>query len=152
MTTPSSSRGAAGPQASKPFRRTRSDHASETAEDYVEAIAETIEASGVCRNADLSRLFAVSHVTINKTIGRLQKEGLVQTEPYGPVTLTRKGEKLAAESRERHAVVLDFLLSLGISRSVAEVDSEGIEHHVSAETLRAFQRHIKASAKSVTDS
>ncbi len=135
------------PQASKPFRRTRSDHASETAEDYVEAIAETIEASGACRNADLARLFAVSHVTINKTIGRLQKEGLVETEPYGPVTLTAAGEKLAEESRKRHAIVLKFLLSLGISRPVAEVDSEGIEHHVSAETLRAFQRHIKAAGQ-----
>lgn len=132
----------AGPQASKPFRRTRSDHASETAEDYVEAIAETIAASGVCRNADLARLFAVSHVTVNKTIGRLQKEGLVETEPYGPVSLTRDGERLAAKSKRRHEVVLEFLLALGISRSVAEADSEGIEHHVSEETLRAFQRHI----------
>lgn len=142
--TPSES--GASPRASKPFRRTRSDHASETAEDYVEAIAETIESNGSCRNADLARLFAVSHVTVNKTIGRLQKEGLVETEPYGPVTLTAAGGKLAAASRRRHEIVLNFLLSLGISRPVAEVDSEGIEHHVSDETLRAFQRQMKASS------
>ncbi|MEQ8847578.1 manganese-binding transcriptional regulator MntR [Botrimarina sp.] len=129
--------------ASRPFRRTRSDHASETAEDYVEAISQAIQSNGVCRNADLARLFAVSHVTVNKTIGRLQKEGLVDTEPYGPVKLTEAGEKLAEESRRRHELVLRFLLSLGISRPVAEVDSEGIEHHVSAETLSAFQRHIE---------
>lgn len=129
-------------QASKPYRRTRSDHASETAEDYAEAIAETIARAGVCRNADLARRFAVSHVTVNKTIGRLQKEGLVATEPYGPVALTPAGEKLAAEARRRHETVLEFLLSLGISRAVAEVDSEGIEHHVSDETLRAFRDHI----------
>lgn len=139
-------------QASKPFRRTRSDHASETAEDYVEAIAETIAANGACRNADLARLFAVSHVTVNKTIGRLQKEGLVTTEPYGPVELTPAGEKLAEKARRRHAIVLEFLLSLGISRQVAEVDSEGIEHHVSEETLRAFQRRIEASGKGVPES
>ena len=132
--------------ASKPFRRTRSDHANETAEDYVEAIAETIAASGVCRNADLARLFAVSHVTVNKTIGRLKKEGLVETEPYGPVSLTAEGERLAAKSKRRHEVVLEFLLSLGISRAVAEIDSEGIEHHVSEETLRAFRRHIDRKA------
>ena len=132
-------------QASKPYRRTRSDHASETAEDYVEAIAETIAKAGVCRNADLARLFAVSHVTVNKTIGRLVKEGLVATEPYGPVSLTPAGERLAAESRRRHELVLEFLLSLGISRPVAEVDSEGIEHHVSEETLRAFRQHIERS-------
>lgn len=130
------------PTASTPFRRTRKDHANETAEDYVEAIAETIGTNGVCRNADLARLFAVSHVTVNKTIGRLQKEGLVETEPYGPVSLTAAGEKLAGESRRRHEIVLEFLLSLGVSQSVAEIDSEGIEHHVSEETLAAFQRRL----------
>jgi len=147
MTVPTTSDD--GPQkSSRPFRRTRSDHASETAEDYVEAIAETIVEAGVCRNADLARLFAVSHVTVNKTIGRLKKEGLVETEPYGPVALTEAGEKLAAESRERHEVVLAFLLSLGISRPVAEVDSEGIEHHVSDETLEAFRRRLREVSQS----
>lgn len=126
--------------ASQPFRRTRSDHANETAEDYVEAIDETIETNGVCRNADLSRLFAVSHVTVNKTIGRLQKEGLVATEPYGPVTLTETGQQLAAKTKERHRVVLAFLLSIGVGREQAEIDSEGMEHHVSDETLQAFER------------
>ncbi|MEN0111914.1 MAG: MarR family transcriptional regulator, partial [Planctomycetota bacterium] len=105
------------------FERTRRDHASETAEDYVEAIAETIAANGACRNADLARRFGVSHVTVNKTIGRLQKGGLVTTEPYGPVGLTPRGEELAAEARERHDIVLRFLLSLGVSQAVAEVDS-----------------------------
>lgn len=133
----------ASPASSKPFRRTRSDHANETAEDYVEAIAETIAANGQCRNADLARLFAVSHVTVNKTIGRLQREGLVATEPYGPVALTAAGEKLAAEARRRHEIVLAFLLSLGVSQAVAEIDSEGIEHHVSEETLAAFKRRLK---------
>lgn len=142
MTSPKPSTSTDQP-ASKPFRRTRSDHANETAEDYVEAIAETIAANGVCRNADLSRLFAVSHVTVNKTIGRLQKEGLVETEPYGPVALTETGEQLAAKARERHRVVLAFLLSLGVSRQQAEIDSEGIEHHVSAETLRAFENAMQ---------
>ncbi|TWT40833.1 manganese-binding transcriptional regulator MntR [Botrimarina hoheduenensis] len=128
---------------SKPFRRTRSDHASETAEDYVEAIAETLAAQGVCRNADLARLFGVSHVTVNKTVARLQREGLVDTEPYGPLELTASGERLAQASRNRHDIVLRFLLSLGVSRAVAEIDSEGIEHHVSKETLAAFESRLE---------
>ena len=127
---------------SKPFRRTRSDHASETAEDYVAAIAETLAERGVCRNADLARLFGVSHVTINKTVARLQREGLVETEPYGPLMLTASGRRLAEASRRRHEIVLKFLLSLGVSQAVAEVDSEGIEHHVSDETLAALERHL----------
>ena len=127
----------------RPFRRTRSDHAGETAEDYVEAIADTVREKGTCRVTDLAKLFGVSHVTVTKTIARLQREGLVDTEPYGPLRLTADGDKLATMSRKRHDLVLRFLLALGVSERVAEVDSEGIEHHVSDETLRAFRRFIE---------
>lgn len=121
-------------------RRTRKDHASETAEDYVEAIAELIEQSGRCRVVDLAERFAVSHVTVTRTISRLQRDGLVETEPYGPITLTAEGRKLAAESHQRHATVLAFLRAIGVSEGVAAVDTEGIEHHVSPETLRCMQK------------
>lgn len=130
------------PKQSKPFRRTRSDHATETAEDYVEAISEVIANEGVCRGADLARLFGVSHVTVTKTISRLSNEGLVETKPYAPLSLTKRGEKLAAAARRRHDIVLRFLTTLGVSPAVATVDSEGIEHHVSEETLKAFQAYI----------
>jgi DtxR family manganese transport transcriptional regulator len=133
---------AAGTKASRPFRRTRHDHASETAEDYVEAIADTLERRGICRGADLAKLFGVSHVTVSKTVSRLRGEGLVETEPYGPLRLTSKGSQLAVKSRKRHETVMKFLMALGVSQSVAEIDSEGIEHHVSSETLSAFQRYI----------
>ncbi|MGL4513742.1 MAG: manganese-binding transcriptional regulator MntR [Lacipirellulaceae bacterium] len=131
------------PRGSRPFRRTRSDHASETAEDYVEAIADRVAASGVCRGVDLAKLFGVSQVTVTKTVARLQSEGLVDTQPYAPLRLTKRGEKLAAESRRRHDVVLAFLVSIGVDPATAEVDAEGIEHHVSAETLECFRRWIQ---------
>lgn len=135
---------AAHPEPSRPFHRTRSDHASETAEDYVEAIAARIDQHGVCRGADLARLFGVSHVTVTKTVSRLQGEGLIETESYGPLRLTREGQELAEMSRQRHELVLRFLTALGVSQPTAEIDSEGIEHHVSEETLRAFRRFIEA--------
>ena len=125
---------------SRPFSRTRQDHAQETAEDYVEAIDQNTQENGVCRSADLARLFGVSHVTVNKTVARLKKAGFVAAEPYGPLTLTRKGEKLAELSRRRHKVVLALLIALGVSEAQARLDAEGIEHHVSRETLEAFQR------------
>jgi DtxR family transcriptional regulator, manganese transport regulator len=121
-------------------RRTRKDHASETAEDYVEAIAELIEQAGRCRVVDLAERFAVSHVTVTRTVSRLQRDGLVETEPYGPITLTAEGRQLAVESHQRHATVLAFLRAIGVSEGVAAVDTEGIEHHVSPETLRCMQK------------
>lgn len=127
---------------SRPFQRTRSDHAQETAEDYVEAIADLVAEKGECRGADLARLFGVSHVTVTKTVARLASEGLVESEPYRPLSLTSKGKRLAAAARERHEVVEQFLITLGVSPAVAAVDSEGIEHHVSEETLKVFRKFL----------
>ncbi len=120
-------------------QRTRRDHATETAEDYVEAIAEIIDGKERCRVTDLAEHFAVSHVTVTKTVARLKKEGLVETEPYGPIYLTASGRALAENSRIRHEVVLEFLLALGVTQSTANSDSEGIEHHVSEETLQRMK-------------
>jgi DtxR family transcriptional regulator, manganese transport regulator len=127
-------------------RRTRRDHAAETAEDYVEAISEVLAQKGVCRVTDLARRFDVSHVTVTKIIARLKENGLVNSEPYKPLELTEAGRRLAAKSRRRHEIVHQFLLSIGVSESVAAVDSEGIEHHVSPETLEAMRAFVDSAA------
>ncbi len=124
------------------FERVRQAHQMETAEDYVELIADLIEATGEARIVDLSKRFGVSHATVNKTINRLKKEGLVIAQPYRSLFLTDEGKALAVACKERHTIVYDFLISLGISEKTAEMDAEGVEHHVSAETIRAFQEFI----------
>ena len=65
-----------------PHQRTRNDHATETAEDYVEAIDDILTERGICRSSDLAQRFAVSHVTVHRIVSRLQEDGLVMTEPY----------------------------------------------------------------------
>ncbi len=125
-----------GPADPERFRRVRESHAMETAEDYVEAIAELEAAHGEARVVGLARHFGVSHVTVSRTVGRLQAQGLLTTEPYRPIVLTEAGLRLAVESRARHDVVLGCLLALGIPAAAAQLDAEGMEHHVSAETLR----------------
>ncbi len=124
------------------FRRTRKDHANETAEDYVEAIDDILREQEVCRASDLARKFAVSHVTVHRIVARLHEEGWLKTEPYRPITLTTKGKRLAKKVRERHEVVYRFLLAIGVDPEVAAVDAEGIEHHVSSETLDRFESSI----------
>ncbi len=119
--------------------RTRRDHATETAEDYVEAIADVIDARGACRVTDLSERFGVSHVTVVRIVQRLEREGYVTTAPYQPLELTAAGRRLARQCRERHDVVYRFLLAIGVEERIAAIDSEGIEHHVSPETLARFR-------------
>ena len=128
---------------SVPFSQTRSRHASETAEDYVEAVMELVEEKGECRVLDLARYFNVSHVTVSRIVKRLQEEDLLSSKPYKPVELTAKGSKLAKRVKERHLIVLAFLIKLGVDKVNADIDSEGIEHHVGSKTLAAMKKFLK---------
>ncbi|MCU0718191.1 MAG: manganese-binding transcriptional regulator MntR [Pirellula sp.] len=125
------------------FESVREAHASEKAQDYVEAISEIIAERGECRLVDIARRFAVTHVTANRTVARLKRDGYATSEPYGPIELTDDGKRLAEFSHKRHRIVAEFLLSIGVPESVAENDAEGIEHHVSPETLRAMAKFTK---------
>jgi DtxR family manganese transport transcriptional regulator len=122
--------------------RTRHDHSQELAQDYVEMIAELIARTGEARLVDLARALGVTHVTAGQTIQRLQRRGLVTSEPYRSIFLTPGGRRLAAESKKRHEIVVRFLTAMGVPLNVAESDAEGIEHHVSPETLAAFVRYL----------
>jgi DtxR family manganese transport transcriptional regulator len=131
-------------RATIPFEKVRRDHSSETAEDYVEAVSDIVHARGECRVKHLARHMGVSHVTVTRIVSRLQQEDLLQTEPYRPIRLTARGERLAAESRRRHELVLAFLRALGVPEEDARRDAEGIEHHVGASTLAAMQTFLDA--------
>lgn len=123
---------------------TRRAHAAETAEDYVEAIGDLIEGVGEARVVDLAECLGVTHVTVVRTIARLQRDGLVTARPYRSIFLTDEGSRLAERARTRHRIVLGFLRALGVPEDVARADTEGIEHHVSRETLAAFERFASA--------
>ena len=127
-------------------RRTRQEHAQETAQDYVELIADLIAATGEARVIDLARRLGVTHVTVARTIQRLQREGLVTSLPYRSIFLTDSGRELSTEARKRHEIVVAFLRSLGVSEEAAQSDAEGIEHHVGPETLAAFVQHLATAA------
>lgn len=126
------------------FAKARADHASETAQDYVEAVSDILHRQGECRVKDLAEHLGVTHVTVSRIIARLQEEELVDTEPYRPIRLTAKGERLAAQTRQRHEVVLAFLTALGVPADEAQRDAEGMEHHVGDATLAAMRKFLEA--------
>jgi DtxR family manganese transport transcriptional regulator len=129
------------------FRKVRADHASETAQDYVEAIAAMVFRHGHCRVRDLVDHMGVSHVTIIRTLARLRDYGLVDTRPNQPIQLTAEGQRLAVAARKRHEVVLTFLLSLGVPREDALRDAEGMEHHVGKATLDCMANFVLERAQ-----
>ena len=124
------------------FRRTRTDRQPEAAEDYVELIAELIDEKGEARGSDVALRLGVANATLVKTLTRLQDAGLVTQEPCRSIFLTGDGWKMAEDGRRRRRTVESFLLALGVGEQTARIDSEGIEHKVSEETLRAMARFL----------
>ncbi len=126
------------------FGHVRQAHLMETTEDYAELIDDLIQSTGEARLVDMAERLGVSQPTVSKTIARLQRDGYVTSEPYRSIFLTDKGKRLAESVRARHNTVYEFLMCIGVPREIAQKDSEGVEHHVSEETLEAFQRIIDA--------
>jgi DtxR family manganese transport transcriptional regulator len=127
------------------FKTTQSRKSIELLEDYVEAINEIINKKGSVKNVDLCKYFGVSNATVSKNIKRLIKAGLVESEKYKQIFLTTSGKKLADQSNIRHEILFEFLTKLGVPRKVAEIDSEGMEHHVSKETLVMMKKFNNAN-------
>ena len=128
------------------FDRIRRAHQSEVAEDYVEMISDLIEETGEALTVDLAARFGVTSPTVNAIVRRLQRENLVEARPYRSIFLTEAGNALAESSRARHQIVRDFLVTIGVPETIAEEDAEGVEHHVSEETLAVFAQ-ITAAGK-----
>ena len=116
-------------------------------EDYVELIDDLIASGGEARQVDIAARLGVAQPTVAKMLTRLADEGFVALRPYRGVFLTETGKVLAERARERHHVVESVLLAIGVSSETARRDAEGIEHHVSEETLAAFRRLVRRRAE-----
>ena len=122
------------------FKIIRNAHGIENTEDYLELINDLLNKTGEARIVDIANKFNIAQATANKTIKRLQIQGYIEKEPYRSIFLTLKGQKIASKSKKRHKIVYDFLINLGLSKKIAQLDSEGIEHHVSEFTLKKLEK------------
>ena len=129
------------------FTKVRKAHKMETAEDYVELIADLIKEKKEARMIDLAEQMGVSPATVSNILVKLKNNGYIKSQPYRSIFLTPKGEALAKKCKEKHQIIVDFLIHLGVSPEIASFDAEGIEHHISKETLKAFKKFIKNSKK-----
>jgi DtxR family manganese transport transcriptional regulator len=128
------------------FLRVRDAHKREIVEDYVEMIAELGRTQGDVRTGHLAERFGVSNATVSNHVQRLVSEGMILDQPYQPLVLTKEGRALAEASRHRHVLVRDFLIAIGVDAATAEADAEGIEHHVSEQTLSAFSQFMNTAS------
>ena len=115
-------------------------------EDYLERILELINSKGYARVVDIASSFKISQASVTNMVQRLDADGLLKYEKYRGLVLTPTGEKVARNIAHRHRLLSDFLKLLGLSERVIHHDVEGMEHHISAPTLRAIQALIGPAA------
>lgn len=124
------------------FNQARAAQSMAILEDYAEMIGDLMEEMGEARITDIARRMGVTHPTATKAVARLKREGLAVSRPYRGVFLTDEGLALADRVRARHRTVVAVLLALGVPADTAELDAEGMEHHVSDTTLAAFEAFL----------
>ncbi len=121
---------------------------SQRAEDYLEVIAELVEQRGYATTLDISRYMNVSAPSVTKMLRRLDEAGYLEYEKYHGINLTPKGSELAETIRQKHSILLEFFEILGVGHETANLDAEGIEHHLSPKTigqLRKFLTFLKSN-------
>ena len=112
---------------------------SSAVEDYLEQILDLINTKGYARVADIAQRLKISQASVTNMVQRLDSEGLLKYEKYRGLVLTTAGETLARNIMQKHHLLTDFLRMLGIEDDVIYHDVEGMEHHISPQTLRAIE-------------
>lgn len=138
---------ATDPMHARRYDQARSARSAAILEDYTELIADLISEHGEARTTDIARRLGVTQPTATKSLARLKREGLVKARPYRGVFLTEAGAAMAERVRARHRLVVDLLVAVGVPSEAAEADAEGIEHHISETTLRAFQQYLVSTVE-----
>lgn len=117
--------------------------ASSAVEDYLERILELVDTKGYARVVDIAEKLGISQASVTNMVQRLDSEGLIVYEKYRGLTLSESGQALARQIAVRHVVLTDFLALLGVDEETVRKDVEGMEHHVSPQTLDAIRTLTK---------
>ena len=115
----------------------------ERAENYLEAIHVLTMRNGQVRSIDVAHYTGFSKPSISRAVGLLRDNGYVSIDQNGLLSLTEAGLKIAETIYERHTVLTDLLIKLGVSPETAAEDACRIEHVISAETFEKLKEHVR---------
>jgi DtxR family Mn-dependent transcriptional regulator len=115
----------------------------ERTEDYLKAIEKVVERKGYAQVKDVSRELDLSSPSVTGMFKKLTKLGYINYEKYGGVTLTEEGERIAKCTMEKHGVIRDFLLLLGLDEKNANMDACKIEHVLAPETFEILTKFVE---------
>ena len=116
-------------------------------EDYLEVIYELIQRKGYATTIDISNYLNVSSPSVTKMVQKLDETGYLKYEKYRGIMLTDDGKAIAEGIRNRHSLLVEFLQIIGVDDEIANIDAEGIEHHLHPQTLKKLEEFVKSTKK-----
>jgi Mn-dependent DtxR family transcriptional regulator len=116
-------------------------------EDYLEVIYELILEKGYATTVDISSYLNVSSPSVTKMMQKLDETGYLKYEKYRGIKLTNEGIRIARNIRNRHGLLAEFFMIIGIDEETANNDAEGIEHHLHPETMKKLEEFINELKK-----
>lgn len=117
------------------------------AEDYLEAMLMMKEKHGFIRSIDVAEQLGVTKPSVSYTTKRLRENGYITMDKDGLITLTDSGMEIASRMYERHKLLTEFFLFLGVDEKTAREDACKVEHDVSEKTFDAICKHANAKRK-----
>ena len=116
-------------------------------EDYLEVIYELIKKKGYATQTDISESLNVSLPGVSKMLQRLDESKYLKYEKYRGINLTEEGIEVAENIHEKHGLLSEFFKMIGVDEDIANIDAEGIEHHLHPQTLKKLREFIRNHKK-----
>ena len=116
-------------------------------EDYLEVIYELLQEKGYATTVDISSYLNVSSPSVTKMMQKLDETGYLKYEKYRGIKLTNEGTRIARNIRNRHGLLAEFFMIIGVDEETANNDAEGIEHHLHPETMKKLEEFINELKK-----
>ena len=118
----------------------------QSAEDYLEKILMIRERKGEVHSIDIANELGFSKPSVSVAMKNLRENGYISVDKEGFITLLEKGKQIAETIYERHTLISDWLIHLGVSPETAAEDACRIEHVISSESFEALKAHANMSA------
>ena len=115
----------------------------ESAEDYLESILVLTQKNGTVRSIDVAKDLEFTKASVSVAIHKLEKAGYIAIKTNGELVLTEEGYAIASKVYERHCVLSEFFISIGVDEDQAKIDACKVEHDISEETFNAIKKAMK---------
>lgn len=115
----------------------------ESAENYLETILILHNRKGNVRSIDIAEELTFSKASVSIAMKKLKENNLIHVDKNGLISLTTQGKEIAERIYERHTLLSDWFMDLGVNPKVAVKDACRIEHVISAECFDAIKSHVK---------